>query len=60
MTRRAVAFLGIVLLLVLAMTLLWQVYEHHREADPYERDEPATVRLDVMKESAVNFAGVLR
>lgn len=58
--RRLLAFLGIVLLLVLATTLLWQVYLHHHEADPYERDEPATVRLDVTKESAVKFAGVLR
>ena len=58
--RRLLAFLGIALLLVLAMTLLWQVYLHHQEADPYDRDEPATVRLDVPKESAVKFAGVMR
>jgi hypothetical protein len=58
--RRLLAFLGIIVLLVLATTLLWQVYVHHQEADPYDRDEPATVRLDVIKESAVNFAGVLR
>lgn len=58
--RRLFAFLGILLVLVLALTLLWQVYLRHQEADPDVRDEPATVRLDVTKESAVIFAGVLR
>jgi hypothetical protein len=44
--RRVVSLLGILVLLALAATLLWQVYLHHREADPDEREESSTVRLE--------------
>ena len=43
-TRRVVSFLGILVLLALAATLLWQVYVHHREADPDEREGSVIVR----------------
>jgi hypothetical protein len=45
MARRIAALVGIVALVVLATTLLWQVYLHHAEDDPDRGDEPATVHL---------------
>lgn len=57
MARRLSSFLGIMILLALALTLLWQVYDHHRQADPYERDaEPISVPLDTSAGQAVKFA----
>ena len=41
--RRFVSLVGIVVLLALAMTLLWRVYQHHTQAEPYRDDEPAMV-----------------
>jgi hypothetical protein len=46
MTRRIAALAGIVVVIALALTLLWRVYLHHEQADPYAREEPVTVRLD--------------
>lgn len=43
--RRVLALLGFVLVLALAAALLWRVYVHHRNAEPYV-EEPAVVRLD--------------
>ena len=43
MTRRLLASLGIVAILALAMTLLWRVYVHHTNAEPYGNDEPVVV-----------------
>lgn len=37
---------GFLLVLALAVTLLYRVYQHHTAVDPYEQDEPAVVRLD--------------
>ncbi len=45
-TRRIAALAGFILLIALAVTLLWRVYVHHVQADPYERDEAVTVRLE--------------
>lgn len=46
--RRIAALFAFLALLVLALTLLWQVYVHHNQADPYEREEAVTVQLDVL------------
>ena len=46
-TRRAVALLAFFALIAIALTLLWRVYLHHSQADPYEREEAVTVRVDV-------------
>lgn len=54
--RRIAALLGFLALLVLALTLLWRVYVHHRQTDPYDREEAVTVRLDVSGTSDVKFA----
>ena len=40
MVRRITAFLGIVLLLAVALLLMWRVYTHHRDV---ESDENAVV-----------------
>ena len=45
--RRVAALLAFFALVVLALTLLWRVYLHHNQADPYEREEAVTVRLGV-------------
>jgi hypothetical protein len=55
-TRRIASLVGILVLIALALTLLWRVYLHHEQADPYERDEPVTVRLDVPASAAVKIA----
>ena len=44
--RRIAALAGIVIVIALALSLLWRVYLHHQQADPYDRDEPVTVELD--------------
>lgn len=54
--RRIAALLGFFALLLLALTLLWRVYVHHHQADPYEREEAVTVRLDVRDPAHVKFA----
>ena len=43
--RRIASLAGIVVLVALALALLWRVYLHHSQADPYEREEPATVEV---------------
>ena len=43
--RRIAAAVGIVILLALAGALLWRVYVHHTQAEPYHSDEPAVVEL---------------
>lgn len=53
--RRIASAIGIVLLIGLALTLLWRVYVHHRQADPYEREGPVTVSLD---ETASTFVKI--
>jgi len=45
MLRRIASLAGIVVLIALALTLLWRVYLHHHQADPYEREEAVTVEL---------------
>ena len=43
--RRIASLAGIIVLIALALTLLWRVYVHHNQADPYEREEAVTVEL---------------
>lgn len=43
--RRIASLAGILLLIALALTLLWQVYLHHSQADPYDREDSVTVEL---------------
>ena len=57
--RRIASIAGIIALLALAMALLWRVYLHHQQADPYTRDEPVTVRLNVPDTAFVKFADEL-
>ena len=58
--RRITALLAFFALILLALTLLWRVYVHHNQADPYDREEAVTVSLDVSAASFVKFAGDLR
>ena len=46
--RRFAALLAFFALIFLALTLLWRVYVHHNQADPYERDEAVTVSLEIL------------
>ena len=46
--RRLAALLAFFALIALAVTLLWRVYVHHNQADPYDREEAVTVRLDFL------------
>jgi hypothetical protein len=46
-TRRIFALFGFFLVLALAVTLLYRVYIHHIEAEPYEQEESAVVQLEV-------------
>ena len=57
--RRIASIAGIIVLLALAMALLWRVYLHHRQADPYTRDEPVTVRGNAPDSAFVKFANEL-
>ena len=54
--RRIASLAGIVVLIALALVLLWRVYLHHEQAEPYDRDEPVTVELDVRPVTFVKFA----
>jgi hypothetical protein len=56
MARRFAAAIGIVILLGLALTLLYRVYRHHENAQPYGDDEVIDVRLENTAQSAVKFA----
>jgi hypothetical protein len=44
--RRIAALFAFFALIALAVTLLWRVYVHHNQADPYDREQAVTVRLD--------------
>lgn len=44
--RRIAALLGFLALVLLALTLFWRVYVHHNQADPYDREQAVTVRMD--------------
>lgn len=58
--RRLASIAGIIVLLALALVLLWRVYLHHQQADPYDREEPVTVELRGVGPKSVNFAAGLR
>lgn len=48
---------GLVIVIALALTLLYRVYVHHHNAEPYVEDEEgAVVSLDVRAASCVKFA----
>ncbi len=57
--RRFAALLAFFALIALAVTLLWRVYVHHNQADPYEREEAVTVNLDVRDLAHVKIASGL-
>ena len=44
------------MLIALALTLLWRVYLHHNQADPYEREEAVTVELLTPSKNYGRFA----
>ena len=54
--RRIAALAGIIVIIALAMSLLWRVYLHHQQADPYSREEPVSVELDVPGSAIVKIA----
>lgn len=54
--RRLAAMIGFLALVLLALTLLWRVYVHHHQTDPYDREAAVTVRLDVPRALDVKFA----
>jgi hypothetical protein len=58
--RRIAALLAFFALVLLALTLLWRVYVHHNEADPYDREQAVTVRLDVPDARFVKITPRLR
>jgi hypothetical protein len=45
--RRLAALLGFIAVLALALTLLYRVYIHHTQAEPYQDDEGTVVRAEV-------------
>lgn len=57
--RRLTALFAFFALIALAATLLWQMYVHHSQADPYEREDAVTVRLDVPSARFVKFTSHL-
>jgi hypothetical protein len=59
MARRVAALLTMFVILILAATLLWRVYQHHAAAVPYGT-EPLEVRLDVSPYEAVKISHGLR
>ena len=54
--RRIAALLAFSALVLLALTLLWRVYVHHNQADPYDREAAVTVHLDVPAAASVKIA----
>ena len=56
MLRRIASLAGIIVLIALALTLLWRVYLHHNQADPYEREEAVTVELFTPSKNYGRFA----
>ena len=61
MARRVAAFLGLLAVIALALTLLYRVYLHHSRTQPYV-DEPAgsIAALDVQPAANVKFASLIR
>jgi predicted negative regulator of RcsB-dependent stress response len=59
MVRRAAALLTMFVVIILAATLLWRVYQHHEAAERYS-DEPAVVHLDTLPAGAVKFTPHIR
>lgn len=54
--RRIAALVGFFALIALALTLFWRVYVHHDQADPYDREQAVTVRMDVPGSAFVKIA----
>jgi hypothetical protein len=57
--RRVLSLIAFAVLIALAVMLLVRVYRHHQAAEPYERDEPISVRLDVSRPAFVKIANGL-
>ena len=45
-TRRLLALLGFVAVIVLAVALLYRVYMHHIQSEPYDEEEGAVVQVN--------------
>jgi hypothetical protein len=61
MARRFAALIGFVAVVALALTLLYRVYVHHSQAQPYvDEREGAIVRLDGRAGGCVKFARLNR
>jgi hypothetical protein len=57
--RRIAALFLFFALIALAATLLWRVYVHHEQADPYDREHAVTVSLDTPVSTIVKIANRL-
>jgi hypothetical protein len=61
MARRLAGMIGFLAVVALALTLLYRVYVHHSQAQPYvDEREGAIVRLDGWAVSCVKFASLNR
>jgi hypothetical protein len=58
--RRIAALVGFLALIALALTLFWRLYVHHDQADPYDREQAVTVRMDAPGSTFVKIATRLR
>jgi nitrogen fixation-related uncharacterized protein len=45
-TRRLLALLGFVAVIMLAVALLYRVYMHHVQSEPYDDEEGAVVQVE--------------
>lgn len=50
MARRLAAFVALVAILALALTLLWRVYGHHVQNGPLEEPAPSVVEAGRLAE----------
>jgi hypothetical protein len=62
MTRRLLALFGFIAVIVLAVTLLYRVYVHHVESEPYDDEETTVVRLESKncRGLLLNYSSVVR
>lgn len=58
--RRFAALVGFFAVIALAVMLLYRVYVHHTQSEPYDTDEGAVVRLDDSAASPVKIARYFR
>lgn len=56
MARRVAAMFGLVAVILLVLSLLYRVYLHHSQAEPYVDDDRAVVSLDAGAAASVKIA----